>query len=249
MTNRVDVAQIDELLDIDRPRLAGLDRAQLEVGDDHLPRVFELVAAGDLLVRHLDVLLRAPALDLDQGPVLHVHLVEVEIEVLDRGRDAHRNVHQPETERAAPQRSGHDQRLPEARLASSAAVRSPVSAGSSTSGSLGSSPTSLGLDERQHALAAAVGEGGGIEALAEVVHELRGDLELALDRRPRGVALGRRPRGVALGRAREGSRSVGAGEASGRSRSRASTSSSAKRIVCSARTVSRGRTATRYSRP
>ena len=80
--DRVDVGEVDERsMSIVRV-LARLDRLQLVVGETiDVPAVVELVAVRDLLARDLDVLLRAPALDLDRRAVLLVQLAEVQVAV------------------------------------------------------------------------------------------------------------------------------------------------------------------------
>jgi len=122
----VDLADVDELLDVDRACSLGRDGVELLVGEDHLPAV-ELVAVADLLVRNLLALLRAHAADLESGVGLVVELVEVDVEVLHGGDERDRHVDQAEGQRAAPQRS---QRFFTAfTLASRAASRSSVGSG------------------------------------------------------------------------------------------------------------------------
>src|SRR5437868_1338490 len=135
--DRLDIREFDERLDLDSPRLPRLHRAELVVGDHHLLTV-EVVAVRDLLPGHLLVLFGAEAPLLDARVVLLMQLVEVEVEVACGRDELDRDVHEPEAERAAPQRSRHRHRLP--RLASSAAIRSSPCAGSSCSARSISSP-------------------------------------------------------------------------------------------------------------
>jgi hypothetical protein len=104
--DRVDVGQIDEGLDVDRPGLAGLDGCDLLVRDDHVLAV-EVIAVGDLLPDHLYVLLRAEAALFDADVVLIVQLVEAVVEVPRRAHHLDGHVHEAEAERAAPQRARH----------------------------------------------------------------------------------------------------------------------------------------------
>lgn len=64
--DRVDFFKIAELVDVDRPRPARLDRLWLRIGDDHPLPVVAVQAAGDLLKEDLHVLRTAPAPDLDR---------------------------------------------------------------------------------------------------------------------------------------------------------------------------------------
>jgi hypothetical protein len=70
--DRVDVGEVDERLDVDRPRLARRGGRELGVGEDDQVAVVGLEAAGDLLVGNLGVLLGAEAVDLDRRVVLGV---------------------------------------------------------------------------------------------------------------------------------------------------------------------------------
>src|SRR5215212_3315070 len=126
---RVDVAEVDEGLDVDRARLARLDGGELLVGDHHL-LAFE-------------VLLRAVAALLDRHLVLVVDLAEVVVEVALCGDELDRHIDQPEAQRPAPQRACHQRPAP--RLASSAAARLSPCSGSSCSARSISSPLALRL--------------------------------------------------------------------------------------------------------
>ena len=109
--HRVDVGEVDELLDVDRSGLARLDRLELEIGDDHLIAVVQLVAVGDLLAGDLDLLLRTPALHLDRRAVLLMELAEMEVEIAGGGHHRDRHVDEAEAERACPQRTRHGSAL------------------------------------------------------------------------------------------------------------------------------------------
>jgi hypothetical protein len=104
--DRVHIGQLDEGVDVDRPRLARLHRGELLVRDDDLLSV-EVVAVCDLLPEDLGILLRAEAPLLDAHLVLLMQLVEVVVDIAYRADHLDRNVHQAEAERPAPQRPGH----------------------------------------------------------------------------------------------------------------------------------------------
>ena len=104
--DRVDLVEVDERLDLDRPGLARLDRGELLVAEHDLLAV-EVVAVADLLPEHLLVLLRAEAPLLDPSLVLRVQLVEVVVEVAGGADQLHRDIDQAEAQRAAPERARH----------------------------------------------------------------------------------------------------------------------------------------------
>src|SRR4051794_26594572 len=103
----VDLLEIDERLDVDRARLLRVGRVELVVGQHHDLAAVQLVAAGDLLPRHLLVLLGADAADLDARVVLLVQLVEVHAEVARGRHQLHGHVHEPEAEGAGPDWARH----------------------------------------------------------------------------------------------------------------------------------------------
>jgi hypothetical protein len=99
VVDRVDLLEVDERLDVDRARLLRIGRVELLVGEHDDLAALELVAARNLLPRHLYVLGSADAADLDPGHVLLVQLVEVHAEVPRGGHQLHGHVDEPEAER------------------------------------------------------------------------------------------------------------------------------------------------------
>ena len=98
----VDLMEIDEIGDLDEPRLLRLSRLQLFVAQDHVLPAAQVEAPDDVAV-----------VDLLAGPLVHLsvanpvagaglELVEVDGLVLGGGVDADRNVDQTEVERALP---------------------------------------------------------------------------------------------------------------------------------------------------
>jgi hypothetical protein len=100
--DRVNVRDVDERLDVDRAGLARRGGGEVLVGEHHLPAVVELVAVPDRLERDLLVLLRAEAACLDRSAVLAVQLAEVHVEVAHAAVQRHRDVDEPEADRAGP---------------------------------------------------------------------------------------------------------------------------------------------------
>jgi hypothetical protein len=100
--DRVDVAQVDEVLDVDRARLLRIERVELVRRDHHVALLRELVALddvveGDFLIGvGIDPLLRDPVAGLA------VELVEAHGLAADRGVQLDGHVDEPERDRAAP---------------------------------------------------------------------------------------------------------------------------------------------------
>ena len=151
--DRVDVGQVHEGLDLDRARLARLDRGQLLVGQDHL-LARRGRRSGRPPPRDLDVLLRAEAPLLDPHLVLLVQLVEVVVEVARRAHQLHGHVDEAEAERAAPQRarpiSASPRRSPRAQRPDRRRARAPPARPGR------SPPLGLALDQLEHRLAVGV---------------------------------------------------------------------------------------------
>ncbi|CAM5732005.1 hypothetical protein SBADM41S_01142 [Streptomyces badius] len=105
--DRIDRAGVDERDDLDRLRRR--QRHLLQFLVRHRDRLIlrDLVALADLILGHH---LAVELADLPRPHPPHVrqvHPVEVDIMILSRGHDLHRNCHQPETDRTGPQRSRH----------------------------------------------------------------------------------------------------------------------------------------------
>jgi hypothetical protein len=76
VVDRVDLREVDEVLDVDRARALGVERVELVRGDDHVPVLGELEPLDDLLVRDVVAGFGVHALLLDAVARLLVELVE-----------------------------------------------------------------------------------------------------------------------------------------------------------------------------
>ena len=74
--DRIDVARVGELHEIDDQGRLDTDLLNVLFADDHVPALFELVSLGQLGVRHLTLAVRTPPLLLNAGLTLGVQLVE-----------------------------------------------------------------------------------------------------------------------------------------------------------------------------
>src|SRR4051794_3525430 len=221
--DRVDLVDVDERLDVDRPRLARRGGGEVVVGEQHLLAIVELVAMGDRLEGHLLVLLRAEAPGVDRGAVLLVELAEVDVEVAHGAVERDGHVDQAEADRAGPERAGHQRRpfFAPSRLALSVAIRSGASSDCGSSAATISSPLALRLTTSRTASRYSSSYVSGL------------NFSWSVSMSCAAIFTSRSP-GPRLGVAT--------------SMSLASTSSSAKRSVWSTSTPSRARTAVRYSR-
>ena len=142
--DRVDVGELDELLDVDRPGLLRVERVELVALDDDVAVGRELVALDDVLVGDLVAGARVDAALLDAHAGLAVELVEAHRLARDGGVELHRHRHQTEGDGACPHRAGH---APSIQHAARSAWRARVFAGA------------VGRDR-----ARAAGRGGGAPA-------------------------------------------------------------------------------------
>ena len=104
--DRIDLIELDEVLDVDGPGLLGFERVQLVGADRHVAIRGDLVTLDDLLVGHLFAFGVDPLLT-DARARLRVDLVEAHGLLRDRAVQLHRDVDQPEADRAAPNRTWH----------------------------------------------------------------------------------------------------------------------------------------------
>ena len=108
----VDLVEVDEVLDVDRPGGLGVEGVELLGRDHHVGVRAQLVALDDVLVGDLlagggrDPLLLHPRL------ALGVDLVEADVLGRHRAVELHRHVHQPEADGPGPHRSSHGYLLP-----------------------------------------------------------------------------------------------------------------------------------------
>ena len=109
--HRVDVGEVDELLDLDRARRLGVERGELLVGDEHVLTRCELVALRQRLGRHLGAVGLGHPLLLDAGARAGVDLVEVHRLARHRSEELDRDADQPEADRSTPDGAGHADHL------------------------------------------------------------------------------------------------------------------------------------------
>ena len=174
VVDRVDLVELDERLDVDRPRLLGVDRAQLLVGDHHV-------------CRRTRVPISSYGTSLSSFE--HTRRISIGVWSLEsswwkcrsRSRTAlnelHRHVDEPEPERAGPERARH-----QPRLASSAAIRSSVSSRSGLRASRSPRPCALRSISFEHGLAVGVVVLLGSNFARQRLDELARHLDLALGR-------------------------------------------------------------------
>src|ERR1700691_1067374 len=105
--DRVDLALLDEGLDVDRMALARGGSGEVLVTEQHPTAILHLITLGDLAVWHLAFLKRTHAPCLDQRAVRLMQLAEVHATIAHGAVEHHRHVHQTEAERARPQWTRH----------------------------------------------------------------------------------------------------------------------------------------------
>ena len=101
----IDLRQIDEVLDLDRLVGAGVERFQLLARHRDVSSLAELEALDDVLPGNFLTFDAAHALLLDTPAVLVVQHVEAHFLVAHRRHGLHGDVHEPEVDRAGPDRS------------------------------------------------------------------------------------------------------------------------------------------------
>ena len=110
--DRIDLLEGDEGHDIDRLDRLDVDRRELLVGELNVVVLLVLVALDDLIERDFLAADRAEALVLDPALVLLVELIELERLLFDGGMQPDRDRHEPEADRAFPDRTGWHQSSP-----------------------------------------------------------------------------------------------------------------------------------------
>ena len=104
----VDVTGGDEVLDVDRLRGGRPGLVEVRVRHHDELALLVLVALGDVAPLDLDVLRAAIAPVVDGGGVRLVDLSEPDFRLtLGRRMEAHRDRHEPESDRTLPHRPGH----------------------------------------------------------------------------------------------------------------------------------------------
>ena len=104
---RIDVGEVDELLDVDRAAGFGVEGGELVVADGDVGTRAELVALDDRLAGHLLAVGGGHLLVLDARAGAGVELVEADGLAGHRGVQLDRDVDQPEADGAAPDGSRH----------------------------------------------------------------------------------------------------------------------------------------------
>ena len=94
--DRVDLVQVDEVLDLDRPRLLRVELLELVTGDDHVLLGGDLVPLDDVLVGHLLAVGLRDALVADPRAVGLAQLAEAHRLLRDGGVELHGHVEEPE---------------------------------------------------------------------------------------------------------------------------------------------------------
>src|SRR3954471_934458 len=105
--DRVDVREVDEVLDLDGLRLLRIERLELARLDDHVAVRPDLEALDDVLVRDLVARRGVDALLLDAHARGPVELVKPDGFARHRAIELHRHGHQPEADGAGPDRACH----------------------------------------------------------------------------------------------------------------------------------------------
>jgi hypothetical protein len=104
---RVDVDEVDELLDVDRAHRFGVQCGELVVADGDVLTGGELVALDDVLVGDIALVGARDPLHLDTGTRLGVDLIEVDGLTGHGTEELHRDVDQAEADRSAPNGARH----------------------------------------------------------------------------------------------------------------------------------------------
>ena len=105
--DRIDVAHLDELLDVHHLAPVAGGRLHLVVVEHHVLAGADLVTLDDVVVGHLLVVLRADAAMLDAAAVVDVHLVEVDALRLGGRVELDGHVDHAEGDRPVPDRARH----------------------------------------------------------------------------------------------------------------------------------------------
>ena len=107
--DRVDVVEIDEVLDLDRAGPLRVELGELVAAQDHVLVGRVLVALDDLLVGDLLAVGLGDPLVLDPRAVALTELAEAHGLLGDRAVELHGHVEQPEADRSTPYRPSHAQ--------------------------------------------------------------------------------------------------------------------------------------------
>jgi hypothetical protein len=105
--DRVDVVEIDEVLDLDRAGLLGVQLGELVAAEHHVLVRRVLVSLHDLLVGDLLAVGLGDALVPDPGAIALPELTEAHSLLGDGAVELHRHVEQPKADRTAPYRPSH----------------------------------------------------------------------------------------------------------------------------------------------
>ena len=105
----VDLVQVDEVLDVYGSRCLWIERVELLGGDQDIAVARDFVALDDVLERNLFAILGADPLLLDAGAVGVMQLVETDVFLGCGTEKFDRDVDEPETDRPAPDGSGHSE--------------------------------------------------------------------------------------------------------------------------------------------
>src|SRR5262249_31426166 len=107
----VDLLEVDEVLDLDRPARLGRERLEVLVRDHHVLARRHLVSLHDLLARDL-VAARVGDLAVpDPGPGPLLELVEAHVAAPGCGQDLDRHADEPEADGSTPDGARHPQLL------------------------------------------------------------------------------------------------------------------------------------------
>jgi hypothetical protein len=112
VVDRVDLLQVDELLDVDRLRARERHRLEVRFLDHHELALGELPALDELVRLDVALVERAPALLLDRRAALAMERPEGHVLALLRHGEPDRDVDQAEVDGAVPDRSHEEKSLP-----------------------------------------------------------------------------------------------------------------------------------------
>src|SRR5262249_12883206 len=107
VVDRVDLGELDEVLDLDRLRLLRRECLELAGLDHHVAVLRYLVALDDVLVWHLLAAGGVDALLRDAYAAVAVELVEADVLAIDRAVQLDGHGDQAEADRAGPDGAGH----------------------------------------------------------------------------------------------------------------------------------------------
>ena len=105
--DRVDLVEIDEVLDLDRPRLLGVELLELLPGQNDVLLGRDLIALDDLLVGDLLAVGLGHPLVPDARAVARAQLAEAHRLARHGAVQLHGHVQEPEADRSAPNRPSH----------------------------------------------------------------------------------------------------------------------------------------------